>query len=391
MSRIFLPAAGERQYYDECEAVMRGEMGFYWSSYINERNDRYASLLSFTYTYDGYISGDVRSYGASVRCVYDTDTVISPEEDIPVSEVNLNTAVLKLYEGAAARLAAEVIPVAATHKTVTWDSSSPSVATVDQDGLVTALSAGSTVITAVAGQVSSECLVSVSEPLAYSDYVDEYGVDHGKGIAIGMTIWAPVNCGYKAKSGSKNGYTYGKLYQWGRKYGQGDVFRDENEPDYVAGGVSLEEGQSPCYGNTFFYGESDWLLTSDDALWNRGTEDEPVKAQYDPCPDGWRVPAEDELTELLQNRSALALNDIGQYGVWYSGFSSYADDVPQVFLPAAGCARSEDGRNIGRGSDGHYWSSSPTGTYAYCLDYTSLRDCGYFRRAFGLSVRCVQE
>lgn len=391
VSRIFLPAAGERQYYDECEAVMRGEMGFYWSSYINERNDRYASLLSFTYTYDGYISGDVRSYGASVRCVYDTDTVISPEEDIPVSEVNLNTAVLKLYEGAAARLAAEVIPVAATHKTVTWDSSSPSVATVDQDGLVTAPSAGSTVITAVAGQVSSECLVSVSEPLAYSDYVDEYGVDHGKGIAIGMTIWAPVNCGYKAKSGSKNGYTYGKLYQWGRKYGQGDVFRDENEPDYVAGGVSLEEGQSPCYGNTFFYGESDWLLTSDDALWNRGTEDEPVKAQYDPCPDGWRVPAEDELTELLQNRSALALNDIGQYGVWYSGFSSYADDVPQVFLPAAGCARSEDGRNIGRGSDGHYWSSSPTGTYAYCLDYTSLRDCGYFRRAFGLSVRCVQE
>ena len=48
------------------------------------------------------------------------------------------------------------------------------------------------------------------------DYVDEYGVNHGQGIEIGGVVWAPVNCGYH-----KDDYQYGKLYQWGRKYGQG--------------------------------------------------------------------------------------------------------------------------------------------------------------------------
>lgn len=390
VSRIFLPAAGERLYYDECEADLRGKSGLYWSSYIKELHGLYPSQLSFTYTYNGYIAGGARAYGASVRCVYDPDSVILPGDDVPVSEVKLSTQALELYEGAAARLTAEVIPVAATHKTVVWNSSSPSVADVDQNGLVTAFSSGSTVITAVADGVSSECLVSVSEPLSYSDYVDEYGIDHGKGIAIGMTIWAPVNCGYKAESGSMSGYAYGKFYQWGRKYGQGDGFLDENELDYVAGGISLEEGQSSDYENTFFYGQSDWLLDSDGSLWNLGTEDEPIKTQYDPCPDGWRVPTKAELTDLLQNKSELVVNDIGQFGIWYSGFSSYADDVPRVFLPAAGSI-SDDGWHRGRSSDGHYWSSTATGKYAYCLDYTSRDACGYIRRAFGLSVRCVQN
>ena len=48
------------------------------------------------------------------------------------------------------------------------------------------------------------------------DYVDEYGINHGKGVEIDGVVWAPVNCGYH-----KSDYRYGKLYQWGRKYGQG--------------------------------------------------------------------------------------------------------------------------------------------------------------------------
>lgn len=38
----------------------------------------------------------------------------------------------------------------------------------------------------------------------------------GQGIQIGETVWAPVNCGYHATD-----FQWGKLYQWGRKYGQG--------------------------------------------------------------------------------------------------------------------------------------------------------------------------
>ena len=48
------------------------------------------------------------------------------------------------------------------------------------------------------------------------DYVDEYGINHGGGILIGDILWAPVNSGYHPTD-----YPYGKLYQWGRKHGQG--------------------------------------------------------------------------------------------------------------------------------------------------------------------------
>ena len=42
------------------------------------------------------------------------------------------------------------------------------------------------------------------------DYIDEYGINHGPGVKIGETVWAPVNCGYHAED-----FKYGKLYQWG--------------------------------------------------------------------------------------------------------------------------------------------------------------------------------
>ena len=49
-----------------------------------------------------------------------------------------------------------------------------------------------------------------------NDYIAEYGINHGKGVEISGVVWAPVNCGYH-----KTDFKYGKLYQWGRKYGQG--------------------------------------------------------------------------------------------------------------------------------------------------------------------------
>lgn len=59
--------------------------------------------------------------------------------------------------------------------------------------------------------------ITINNELANGiDYINEYGVNHGKGIIIGDIVWAPVNCGYHATD-----YKYGKLYQWGRKYGQG--------------------------------------------------------------------------------------------------------------------------------------------------------------------------
>ena len=328
---------------------------------------------------------------------------------VPVSYVNLNSTSLKLYEGYIAQLTATVGPKDATHKTVVWSSDNPSVASVDQAGFVTALQSGSAKISAAAGGKVATCLVSVSVAAVPSaDYIDEYGVNHGKGTAIGMAVWAPVNCGYH-----KDDYKYGKLYQWGRKYGQGysgnlsDVngnlvgeVSDAIVPTIEEGGVSVVTGNHKSKANIFYTGfnEGDWVDPQDDKLWNSGTESNPLKTEYDPCPEGWRVPTYAELDELNNNCSSWTTNVNGQPGYWFSGASSYTETVPQVFFPAAGFRWDNGSGSHGRGYYGEYWSSRAGSNYASGLDRAYILElCSYYaymdsyERASGYSVRCVQE
>ena len=314
------------------------------------------------------------------------------DTEIPVSTVTISPSSLNLYEGDEAQLIARVRPSDATNGTVTWSSDSPAIATVDQTGLVTAVSAGEATITAVAGGVSATCSVTVSSlVVATANYVDEYGKDHGKGTAVGMAVWAPVNCGYH-----ETDYPYGKLYQWGRKYGQGySEEYDATVPEFSEGGVSLSGGQSEDNANVFFLGDPendyDWLYQSNDELWNSGTESEPVKTEYDPCPDGWRVPTYAELHELCKNCSSWTTNDKNQVGCWFSGQSSYTSSVPQVFFLVAG-TRYYAGLASDRGGCGNYWSSRPNNNYAYTLYfYSRFTGMNYSGRAYGYSVRCVQD
>ncbi|MDD2586512.1 MAG: DUF3048 domain-containing protein [Syntrophomonadaceae bacterium] len=65
-------------------------------------------------------------------------------------------------------LKATIIPTNASNKNLGWSSSNPEVATVDEDGVVTPLAIGSTVITVTTedGDFSAECLVNVDEWVA---------------------------------------------------------------------------------------------------------------------------------------------------------------------------------------------------------------------------------
>lgn len=291
----------------------------------------------------------------------------------------------------------DVDPFDVSDKTLTWSSSVPSVATVTQDGTVTSLSDGTAVISAVAvGGASASCTVQVVSCIApTADYIDEYGVNHGKGIAIGNTVWAPVNCGYKASTSDSKGYPYGKLYQWGRKGGQGySTSYDASAPEMVEGPISAINGQKDIYSNTFFTASKspyDWTSPQDDNMWNSGTEENPVKTEYDPCPEGWRVPTYAELDELNNNYSSFMT--VGeQQGLYLCGDYTYLDNAPQVFFPAAGGRSNYVGRADCRGDYGNYWSSGPISTHAYFL-YFDSSDLYMNRsnRAFGQSVRCVQE
>ena len=80
---------------------------------------------------------------------------------IEVTSVELSRTSVELLLGESVELTASVYPENATDKTVTWSSSNTEVATV-VDGEITAVAAGSAVVTAQAGNVKAECSVTVT-------------------------------------------------------------------------------------------------------------------------------------------------------------------------------------------------------------------------------------
>ena len=324
------------------------------------------------------------------------------EEDDDATYIELiviDKTSLTMAPGTSYTLESEIDPVNVTDPTLTWSSSNSTVATVDQSGKVTAVADGTATITALAlGGANATCSVTVKSATSreIKNYVVD-GVDYGKGVKIGQTIWAPVNCGYEPATADYKGYPYGKLYQWGRKYGQGYNSNDATYPSgekLVAGPVMPSVGKSDEYADVFFTvseGPYDWCKAPNDALWNSGTEDAPVKTETDPCPAGWRVPTYKELENLNKN-SSWTTNDAGHEGRYFSGEYTFIDGAPKVFFPAAGGRNYNDGNADDRGYDGNYWSSRPYSNYAYILRFGSGITYMYsYFRADGYSVRCVQE
>ena len=82
---------------------------------------------------------------------------------VPVESVSLDNANLTLEEGQNAKLIATVAPSDATDKTVNWSSSNPEIASVNQEGEVSAIKEGSAVITATASGKEAKCDVTVKQ------------------------------------------------------------------------------------------------------------------------------------------------------------------------------------------------------------------------------------
>ena len=320
-------------------------------------------------------------------------------DDNLIKTVYIDKTSMTLVPGTSYTFETDVDPFDASNTTLSWSSSASSVVSVDQNGKITSLSEGTAIISAVAvgGATASCTIIVISCAVPSVDYVDEYGVNHGKGIAIGATVWAPVNCGYKAETSDSKGFPYGKLYQWGRKYGQGySTSYDESSPELVSGPVMLSVGQAESNTDKFYYNSespNDWSKIQTDDIWNSGTESSPVKTKYDPCPEGWRVPTYSELRKLCNNYSLFGAGQLNQKGRYFSGDYTYLDGCPEVFFPAAGHRHYEVGRAYSRGNDGYYWSSRPSDydVYGLLFDSSSSHMYNYANRAGGYSVRCVQE
>lgn len=93
---------------------------------------------------------------------------VSTVSTIPVTGVTLDRTAMNLNAGASSALTAVVAPENATNKAVTWSSSNPAVATVDSNGTVTAVGAGTATITVTTadGSKTAVCTVHVLPDLA---------------------------------------------------------------------------------------------------------------------------------------------------------------------------------------------------------------------------------
>ncbi len=100
------------------------------------------------------------SYGSDSR---EYTLAIAPEQTVSVTGVSLSATSLTLTEEETATLTATVEPANATNKGVTWSSNDETVATVDADGKVTAVGAGTATITVTTedGKKTATCTVTV--------------------------------------------------------------------------------------------------------------------------------------------------------------------------------------------------------------------------------------
>ena len=213
---------------------------------------------------------------------------------------------------------------------------------------------------------------------SYVRYPAGGGSPYYTAIRKGSRYWAPVNCGATRVAQAGDGRNKivagtGNLSQWGR-------YEATNHGGPTANGPT----GSTRPGNNFYKAPNspwNWFNSQNNSLWNGSS-----KGANDPCPAGYRVPTIDELKSI---GNATSYDSSG--GLFKVNAES---GYPQLVLPVAGYRDSDDGSSDYQGSRGYCWSSSiPSGSsnasYVYFTSATLSQ--AMYARAYGFSVRCLQE
>ena len=262
--------------------------------------------------------------------------------DVPVTGVELDATELELEVGGTAVLTATVLPEDATDKTVTWTSSAPGIASVDENGTISGLSAGNAVVTVTTtdGGKTAECSVTVIPAINGHEYVD-----------LGLSAkWATCNMG------AENPWDYGDYYAWGEIVPK-EEFTEENSLTY---GIDIPDiSGDPEYDAA----RADWGGT-------------------------WRIPDETEMNELIEECDWEWTTDHD-----INGFRITGPNGNSIFLPAAGYM---NGTLLDyAGDNGLYWGSTPFKSnpiYSYGLGFlSSYQGYGIDHRYYGYSIRPVTE
>ena len=100
---------------------------------------------------------------------------LAGETSNPVSGIKFDKDTVIIKKGSSEKLIATVLPNTAFNKNLNWSSSDENVATVDENGLVTAVSEGSADITVTTddGGFTAVCKVEIAKKIAFKDVADE--------------------------------------------------------------------------------------------------------------------------------------------------------------------------------------------------------------------------
>ena len=180
-------------------------------------------------------------------------------------------------------------------------------------------------------------------------------------------IWMDRNLGAsQVAASSTDANSYGDMYQWGRR---ADGHQCRTSPTTT----TLSSVDQPAHGSfiTSNGSPNDWRVPQNTNLWQG------VNGVNNPCPSGYRIPTEAEL-------SAERLS-------WSTNNASGAFASP-LKLPVAGRREDSDGSLFIVGSDGSCWSSTVSAPYSRSLLFNSSNANMFSKdRANGFSVRCIKD
>ncbi|MBO7112419.1 MAG: Ig-like domain-containing protein [Bacteroidaceae bacterium] len=389
------------------------------------------------------ITAKCGNYESSCKVTVNTKT-------IALSSISIDKTSLTLEEGTSSTIYIEYEPSNATDKNTTWESTNTQVATVNSNGMVSAVGAGSATIIATCGKLEKTCRVTVtSKTIALTSislnkttlaleegststlsviYSPSNATDKNtawktsdSGIAVvdntgrvtavkaGNTIIiascsgkdAYCNVTVTAKNlatGMNNGHEWvdlGLSVKWATC--NVGASKPEGYGDYYAWGETSIKS-SYTFENYRFYDDDDGnaMLSKYNTRSVRGPIDN--KTTLDLKDDvarqkwgsSWRMPTIKDFQELIDNCvwTWTTQNGVKGYKVT-SKKSGYTDR--SIFLPAAGCRIDTDLGYVG--TFGYYWSSSlktDNPDSAYYIDFSS-GGVGWYEdlRYPGRSVRPV--
>ena len=141
---------------------------------------------SFAQSDDGW--QDLSQTGATARIKAFTSDYLVPSQGIQIS-----TPSVTMWDGQTTQLSAAIVPENASYTVPQWKSSDPSVASVDENGCVTAVAEGTAVITASAKDnpaVFAECTVTVRQQAKQVRFAETAGYECkvGKMIQPQLTL-----------------------------------------------------------------------------------------------------------------------------------------------------------------------------------------------------------